>query len=31
MIFDHADYDLCPTCAEDVRLALANMKLELRK
>ena len=28
MAFDDADYDLCPACAEDVRLMLANMKLE---
>ena len=31
MAFDYKDFDLCPNCAEDVRLALANMKLELRK
>jgi hypothetical protein len=30
MRFGADDYDLCAACTEDVRLALANMKLEHR-
>lgn len=31
MRFGANEYDLCPACAEDVRLMLANMKLGHQK